>query len=426
MQPSVHQTENALFLILLQLIVMIGAARLFNTAFRALRQPGVIGEIVAGLVLGPSLFGYFFPDWSRALFGAGASLPITIISQIGLILLMFQIGSDFEFAHLSTSRNRRAMIAIAIVSILVPLALGITVGHFSAHQLAPTTNSLTYSLFFGVGLAITAVPILGRILREYGLTRTQIGVVAISAAAVNDVVGWILLAVVSAYAAQRFSTVDLALQLGGLTIFILALWFVFRPLAGWLVRRFPVRGEGLKPNLMAIVVCLVFALGLCTYKLGIFAIFGGFAAGLLFHRHESFVQAWRKQAGQFVMVFFLPVFFTFTGLRTNVLGLSSSEDLAWLGVILAAAMLAKIVPVYLASRLSGFDARESTILGVLMNTRALMELIVLNIGYDLGFIPQKVFTMLVIMAVVTTVMTGPLLKRLLPRAGYEIPVGVEA
>ncbi len=147
---------------------------------------------------------------------------------------------------------------------------------------------------------------------------------------------------------------------------------------------------------------------------------------LLFHKYENFVQAWRRQAGQFVMVFFLPVFFTFTGLRTNVLGLSRSEDLVWLGVILATAIVAKIVPVYVAGRWAGFDARESTILGVLMNTRALMELIVLNIGFDLGFVPQKVFTMLVIMAVVTTVMTGPLLKRLLPRAGYEIPVGVEA
>ncbi len=216
LQPSVHQTENALFLILLQLIVMIGAARVFNTAFRAMRQPGVIGEIVAGLVLGPSLFGYFFPDWSRTLFGASASLPITIISQIGLILLMFQIGSDFEFSHLLANRNRRGMIAIALVSICAPLILGFAIGHFSAPHLAPTTDSVTYSLFFGIGLAITAVPILGRILREYGLTRTHIGVVAISAAAVNDVVGWILLAVVSAYAAERFSPMSLTLQVGGL------------------------------------------------------------------------------------------------------------------------------------------------------------------------------------------------------------------
>jgi Kef-type K+ transport system membrane component KefB len=177
---------------------------------------------------------------------------------------------------------------------------------------------------------------------------------------------------------------------------------------------------------MAIVICLMLALSICTYKLGIFAIFGGFAAGLLFHRHEGFVTAWRRQVGRFVMVFFLPVFFTFTGLRTNVLGLSTLTDVQWLVVVLGAAMLGKIIPVYFASRLSGFDRHQSWVLGVLMNTRALMELIVLNIGFDLGFIPQKVFTMLVIMAVITTIMTGPMLKVLLPRTGHVIPAGVEA
>jgi Kef-type K+ transport system membrane component KefB len=177
---------------------------------------------------------------------------------------------------------------------------------------------------------------------------------------------------------------------------------------------------------MTLVICIVFAMGLCTYQLSIFAIFGGFLAGLLFHQHKAFVEAWREQVGRFVMVFFLPVFFTYTGLRTNVLGLQSGTDWRWLGVVLAAAILAKIVPVYVTSRLFGFDHRESSILGTLMNTRALMELIVLNIGFDLGFIPPNMFTMLVIMAIVTTTMTGPLLRILLPRAGYVIPAGVEA
>lgn len=160
--------------------------------------------------------------------------------------------------------------------------------------------------------------------------------------------------------------------------------------------------------------------------LGIFTIFGGFLAGLLFHQYRSFVDAWHGQIGTFVLVFFLPVFFTYTGLRTNVLGLESKSDWEWLLVVLVAAILGKVIPVYLAGRVCGFVHRESAILGSLMNTRALMELIVLNIGYDLGFIPQKIFTMLVIMALVTTVMTGPLLRVLLPRAGYVIPVGVEA
>jgi Kef-type K+ transport system membrane component KefB len=427
MTASVDQAESLLFFTLVQLIVMIGVARILNTAFRRIGQPGVIGEIVAGLLLGPSLFGHFFPGLSHQLFGLKPPPAITIISQIGLILLMFQIGADFEFGHLKQARNRKAVAAIAIVSIAAPFALGLAIGRLSHPALAPGVDVLTYSLFVGVALAITAVPILGRILREFGMTRVELGVVAISAAAINDVVGWIMLAGISAYAGSRFTGMATALQVGGIGLLMAALWFVLRPAADWLLRQLPLRKDGeLAPNLIAVCICLVFALGICTYSLGVFAIFGGFAAGLLFHRHAAFVEAWRRQVGQFVLVFFLPVFFTFTGLRTNVLGLTTGVEWHWLAVIMAAAVLGKIVPVYLAARASRFDHQEAMILGTLMNTRALMELIVLNIGFDMGFLPQNVFTMLVIMAVVTTVMTGPLLKALLPRTGHVVPVGVEA
>jgi Kef-type K+ transport system membrane component KefB len=426
MNSSVHATENLLFITLLQLIVMIAAARMGNQLLRALGQPGVVGEIVAGLLLGPSLFGHFFPAASVFVFGSTPSTPITIISQIGLVLLMFQIGTDFEFGHLTRPRNRNGTIGIAAASVVVPFALGFAIGEMSAPYLAPRIDSLTYSLFFGVGLAITAVPILGRILREFDLTHTEIGVVAISAAAVNDVIGWVMLAGISAYASARFSAGGIGLQVGGIALLLLLAWCILRPLVKRLLAAMPIVNGQLPPNLMTLVICLVFAAGICTYKLGIFAIFGGFLAGLLFHRDRRFVEAWRNQVGKFMMVFFLPIFFTYTGLRTNVLGLAGGSDWEWLSVILAAAILGKVVPVYLASRIAGFNSRESTILGWLMNTRALMELIVLNIGFDLGFIPQNVFTMLVIMAVVTTVMTGPLLRMLLPRAGYVIPAGLEA
>jgi Kef-type K+ transport system membrane component KefB len=426
MHPSVHVTENLLFITLLQLIVMIAAARIGNGILRRMGQPGVIGEILAGLVLGPSLFGHFFPGASVALFGAAASTPITIISQIGLVLLMFQIGMDFEFGHLSRPRNRNAVIGIATASIVVPLALGIAVGQASAFALAPRIDHLTYSLFLGVGLAITAVPILGRILREFDLTHTEIGVVAISSAAINDVVGWVLLAGISAYASATLSMTGMTLQIAGIAGLLAAAWFLLRPFAKWLMQTYPVGNGELRPNLLAIVIAVIFATGICTSKLGIFTIFGGFLAGLVFHPYKDFVAAWRRQVGQFVLVFFLPVFFTYTGLRTNILGLSTLTDLNWLGVILALAILGKIIPVFTAARLSGFNTSESAILGSLMNTRALMELIALNIGYDLGFLPPSVFTMLVIMAVVTTVMTGPLLRALLPRAGYAVPAGIEA
>jgi Kef-type K+ transport system membrane component KefB len=426
MNTSINQAENLLFMTLLQLIVMVGAARYMHTVFRRMGQPGVIGEIFAGLLLGPSLIGHFFPQTSLAVFGTHASAPITIISQIGLIFLMFQIGMDFEFGHLGAPRNRRAAIAVTIFSVSVPLLAGILLGRLSAPILAPGTDWVRYSLFLGLGMAITAVPILGRILRQYGLTRTEVGVVAISAAAINDVVGWLLLSAISAYAASQFSAAHLSTQLGGLVALALLLWFALRPLAAHLLRRHPAKHGALDPNLMAIVICMVFALGICTYKLGIFAIFGGFAGGVLFHQDKDFVEAWRGQVGRFVLVFFLPVFFTYTGLRTNVLGLTSASDWEWFTILLSAAVLCKIVPVYLVGRACRFDRNQSSILGVLMNTRALMELIVLNIGFDLGLIPQKVFTMLVLMAVVTTLMAGPLLKRLLAAAGHTIPVGLEA
>ena len=426
MTASVHQTEHLLFTILLQLIIMIGVARILNTVFRRFKQPGVIGEIMAGLLLGPSFFGHFFHEQSLALFGASASPAITIISQIGLILLMFQIGMDFEFGHLKAKRNRNGTLLIAAMSVSVPFILGILIGHISAPILAPSIDPISYSLFIGVALAITAVPILGRILREFDLNRSEIGVVAISAAAANDVVGWIMLAGVSAYATARLSVDQMGLQIGGLVLLLIVLWVPMRPLADWLVKRFPMRNQELPPNLMGIVICLIFVLAICTFELGIFAIFGGFAAGLLFHRNQAFVQAWRRQVGQFVMVFFLPIFFTFTGLRTNILGLTSMEDMQWLGIVLVAAVAGKILPVYLAGRMTGFSHDESFVLGSLMNTRALMELIVLNIGYDLGFVPQSMFTMLVVMAVATTIMTGPLLRVLLPRLNHSIPDGVEA
>jgi Kef-type K+ transport system membrane component KefB len=422
---NVHQVEDILFKVLTELIVMIAAARLMNTVFRRLGQPGAIGEIVAGLMLGPSLLGYFFPDLSIAIFGEKPPIAITIMGQIGLVLLMFQIGADFEFAHLKQSRNRLGLLLIALASVVAPFALGLGVGFLSAPILAPGIDALIYSLFCGVALAITAVPILGRILREFDLSRSPVGVVAISAAAINDVIGWVLLAAISAYASSLFTGSALGLQIAGLALLGLLALFVLRPLIDRLIAAWPIRDGVMPPNLMAIALCIMFALGIATYKLGIFAIFGGFIAGILFHRHAAFVAAWRQQAGSFTLVFFLPVFFTYTGLRTNILGLGAA-DIGWLCLILAASILGKIIPVYVAARASGFQHHDSLILGALMNTRALMELIVLNIGYDLGFIPQKVFTMLVIMAVVTTLMTGPLLKILLPRAGYRVPKGSEA
>lgn len=423
---TVHGTEDAVVAVLIQLIVIILCARAAGAIARIVRQPRAVGEIVAGLLLGPSFFGFFWPQASHFIFNAAVSPAMQILSQIGLIFLMFQIGSDFEFGHLRDKKNRKAVVLITIASILAPLALGLIVGLKTAAIFAPRLDPLTYSLFVSVAFAITAVPILGRILREYSLTRSETGVIAISAAAANDVVGWILLAGVAAYASAQFSLAHSGFQIGGLALFA-GILVVFGPFAvNALLRMFPVKNGEPSNTLIAIVTALIFAAGITTQKLGIFTIFGGFLLGLLFHRHHEFVAAWRRQIGQFVLVFFLPIFFTYTGLRTNVLGLVRTTDWLWCAGIVAAACLAKIVPAYFAARLAGLEPPQARIIGVLMNTRALMELIVLNIGFSLGFIPQSIFTMLVIMAVATTVMTGPLLQLLLPRAGYKIERLMEA
>lgn len=417
---SAGRTELLLVSVLLQLIVMIGAARVMNIVFQRLGQPGVVGEIVAGLLLGPSLLGHFCPGLTTQLFGAKPSAAIVILSQIGLILLMFQIGMGFEFGRLRRGRAGKAVLAVAAVSIAVPLACGIALGYASHALFAASIPVSVYALFCGVAMAITAVPILGRILVAYGLAQSEMGVIAISAAALNDIIGWILLGIVSALATTGFVPMAFGWQLAGIVIFALVCFFILRPAAAALLRALPLRDGHISPTLMTVAMVSVFALGICTFRLGIFGIFGGFMAGLLVHHDAAFVAAWRRQVGGFVMIFFLPIFFTFTGLHTNVLGLTSAADWIWMLIFIIVSIAAKIVPVTAATIACRYTVWEGLLTGVLMNTRALMELIVLNIGLETGFLPQKVFTMLVIMAVVTTIMTGPLLTVTMARIGLPV------
>jgi Kef-type K+ transport system membrane component KefB len=411
---------------LVQLIVIVLVARGGNLLLRRFGQPGAVGEIMAGLALGPSLLGALFPAATHALFRPEAAPPIQILSQIGLILLMFQIGSEFHFGHLGQKTHARAVGAIAAASIGVPLAAGLVLAWCLAPALAAGVDRGVFSLFFAVAMSITAVPILGRILREFGLTQTPLGVIAISAAAINDVVGWLLLAVVSSIATARFSLAGTLAQIGAVILFAAVLRYGGRPLVGRLMRQYPVVNGAIDNGLMAIVIGLLLAAAVCTSAIGLFAIFGGFAVGLLFHTQRAFVEAWRRQIGQFVLVFFLPIFFTYSGLRTNLLGLTGFGNWGCCALILGVAVAAKIVPVYLAARGAGLKDEDALTCGVLLNTRALMELVVLNIGLDLGYIPHKVFTMLVVMAVATTVCTAPLLRLLARRRGQVFALAVEA
>lgn len=416
---SVHETELLVFFTLIELIAILIAARLSGKLAHSLGQPRVVGEIIGGLLLGPSLFGRFFPKQFEFVFHSISPVPLIILSQIGLSLLMFQIGLEFDFSHLKEKENRRVVFHVSGAGISLPFWLGWLVAAASQNTLAPHINPLGYRLFLAVALSITAIPILGRIMMELGVTRTRLGAIAITSAAINDVIGWTLLAVVSALTTAQFSTSRFALQLLLLAGYI-ALWqFAIRPLLRRVIGSFKIENDHLPHDLLALTLVVIFLSGLATFYLGIFVIFGGFIAGTMLHDCEKFVAAWKKNVAPFVTVFFLPIFFTFTGLRTNVHGLNSLGLWTWCALIVAAATLGKFVGCAAAARLCRLSWTESTCLGIMMNTRALMELVVINVGYDLGVIPPNVFTMLVLMAIFSTIITAPVLRVMLPRLGWQ-------
>jgi Kef-type K+ transport system membrane component KefB len=410
MQSTVHQTELLLFFTLLQLSLIVISARLAGEIAVRVSQSRAVGEIVAGLLLGPSLFGLLLPDAFDYVFHSAPAEPMTILSQIGLILLMFQIGLEFDFGHLKSGENRNAVLNISVVGLALPFSLGVLFGWISHPYLAPQLNLLGYALFVGTAFSITALPTLGRILMELGLARSRVGVIAISSAAINDVVGWLMLAVVTALTMAQFSPADFAAKLGLIAAYIALCWWIVRPLLLRLLRHCAADSGKLSPNLVGILISAVFLSGMTTYHLGIFAIFGGFMLGVLLHDQAAFVRAWRDKVGDFVLVFFLPIFFTYTGLRTNIGALDSVGLWGWCLLLLVLASAGKFGGCYLAARRSGMNRQEARAIGIMMNTRALMELVVINVGLDLGVIPPEVFTMLVIMAIGSTVVTTPALR----------------
>ena len=419
---GVHLAERLLYFTLLQLAVIVLAGRIGSHLAVRWGQAAAVGEIVVGIVLGPTLFGWLFPGTFAYVFRSVSGDSMHILSQIGLILLMFQIGMEFEFSHLQAREHRRSVMRIAAASMVVPFAAGYALGYGLTPLLSPGASRTAAALFIGTAFSITALPILGRMLIEFGIARQPLGVIAISAAAINDVVGWLLLALVTMLSAAQFSVLQFGTTVLLLAVYMAVCWWLVRPLLRWLIGRFG--GESAwSNNLLGIILCLVFVSAMLTYKLGIFAIFGGFMLGVLLHDQHRFVQAWRSHIGQFVTVFFLPIFCTYTGLRTSIGSLDTWALWGWCALVVLVACAAKYLPSYLAARSAGMSVPQSHIVGVMMNTRALMELIVINIGYDMGVISRNVFTMLVIMALVSTVITTPVLRRYLHRIGGVMSAG---
>jgi Kef-type K+ transport system membrane component KefB len=413
---SVH-TENVLLTVIVQLVVIIAAARIFGVLFRKVGQPQVCGEIAAGLILGPSLLGGMFPDVFAKIFEPAVSGTFSVLSQLGLVLLMFLIGMEFDFGHLE--ENRRTAVSISIAGIAMPFGLGFVLGKFLHAQLGLGVAWIHFALFLAAAMSITAIPILGRIMIELGLNRTRIGSLTISAAAIDDAAGWIILALVTASVRSAFDLVKLTAMIGQVISFALVMLLVVRPALVKLGRRVLAKSADLSMNALAGLLILILVAASVTNLIGIFSIFGAFFLGAILSDQHSLREAVKRRLNDFVTVFFLPIFFTYTGLRTDLGSMTGSGMWVYCGLVLLAAVAGKFGGCALAARANGLGWREASMIGVMMNTRGLMELIVVNIGYDLGIIPKNVFFMLVFMAVFTTYTTAPLLRRLARRSEVE-------
>jgi Kef-type K+ transport system membrane component KefB len=424
------KTESLLLRILVQLAVIVVASLIGARVAKWFRQPAVVGEIAAGLLLGPSLFGWLFPTAAATIFAPETTQVMQILSQIGLILLLFLVGLEFDFSHLRW--HGRAALATSLTGVILPFALGLALAPLIYPHLENVDGKPVpyggYMLFMGVSMSITAIPVLARILLELDIVRTRIGAVTMTAAAVDDVIGWILLAAISSIVKAQFDGWKVAQMTFYTLIFFAFVALLLRPLMKWLLQRCYVGEErnDISATGLGLVLVVLFLCCIATSWIGIFAIFGAFLLGAALSDEEPLRKALGRELRDFLSVFFLPIFFTYTGLHTKIDSLTSPVHWLILGGILAAAIVGKWGGCTMASWLGGFKLREAGCIGALMNTRGLMELIVINVGRQLGVIPDSLFCMLVLMAVITTLMTTPLLLWLAPGTELGKPVSQSA
>ncbi len=401
-----HNLQHPLALLLLQIITIILVARIFGWIFRKIGQPTVIGEIIAGIVLGPSLFGLYFPDMKEALFPVASLGNLQVLSQVGLILFMFVIGMELDLKVLKNKANEAVVISHA--SIVIPFALGIGLSYFIYYQFAPQgIEFLSFSLFMGIAMSITAFPVLARIVQERGLHKTKLGTIVITCAAADDITAWCLLAAVIAIV-KAGSFVSSIYIIGLAFSYVLLMLLVVKPFLKR-VGDLYAKKDSVKKSVVAIFFLTLIISSYLTEIIGIHALFGAFVAGAIMPDIAKFRSIFIEKVEDISIILLLPLFFVFTGLRTEI-GLIN-EPYLWkvTGVIILVAVVGKFFGSALAARFVGQSWRDSLTIGALMNTRGLMELVVLNIGYELGVLSPKIFTMMVIMALVTTFMTGPAL-----------------
>jgi Kef-type K+ transport system membrane component KefB len=398
--------EEPLSRLLIQLVVIIAAARLAGAAFVRIGLPAVVGEMAAGILLGPSLLGLVAPDVFAFVFPKDSLGSLKLLSQIGVCLFMFAVGMELNIGHVRS--KARASVAVSHASILAPFLFGVVLAYFLFTSLAgPHANFVGFALFMGISMSITAFPVLARILQERGMTTTFLGSTAITCAAVDDVTAWSILAFVVAIV-RSTSLSGAVLTLALALLFIAIMILLVRPALPRWIGQDQLAAEQPSHGTLAIVVCLVVVGALTTETIGIHALFGAFLAGAVMPDVLAFRKRIDAHVERFSSVLLLPLFFAFTGLRTQIGLLDGGHDWLICLAIIAVATLGKLGASAIAGRITGLTWSDSLQLGALMNTRGLMELIALNIGYDLGILSPRVFTMLVLMALVTTTLTGPL------------------
>ncbi|WP_304197673.1 cation:proton antiporter [Flavobacterium alvei] len=404
MSQNLH---HPLAILLAQIVTIIIVARFFGWVFRKIGQPSVIGEIIAGIVLGPSLLGLYFPEFSLALFPVDSLGNLQFLSQIGLILFMFVIGMELD---LKVLQNRaKDAVVISHASIVIPFALGIGLAYFVYFRFAPEGVAfLPFALFMGIAMSITAFPVLARIVQERGINKTKLGAVVITCAAADDITAWCILAAVIAIV--KAGTFVSSLYIIGMAMaYVLVMLFVVKPFLAKIGELYATKDSINKPVVAIFFLTLIIS-SYTTEIIGIHALFGAFMTGVIMPDITKFRNLFIEKVEDVSLILLLPLFFVFTGLRTEI-GLINDPFL-WrvTGFIILVAVIGKFLGSALAAKFVGQTWRDSFTIGALMNTRGLMELIVLNIGLDLKVLTPEVFTMMVIMALVTTFMTGPTLN----------------
>jgi len=406
--------------VLLTLVAVIGAGHLLARLFRRWGQPPVVGEVVAGICLGPSVLGYFAPSLMHQLIPSTSVDPqgavaaaLKMIGELGVLLYMFVVGLDLNLVKL---RNKAgAAVAISHASILIPFVLGAILSLWLHPLYAPANIAFTpFSLFLGIAMSITAFPVLARILTDRNLETTPLGMMAMACAAADDATAWCLLAVVVGIVqTQAGSAIVVCVSA---LAYILAMFVVVRPMLVAWCRRVDLQVGALTNGVLAAGCVGALLSALITKSIGIHAIFGAFLLGAVIPSDSGVASFLKTRLRDSVTVLLLPAFFAYTGMRTQIGLVSGWQQWLAVAVIIAVATAGKFGGTVMAARWTGIGWRDSAALGVLMNTRGLMELIVLNIGLDLGVISPTLFAMMVLMALATTISTSPILARLMPES----------